>query len=127
LSTRFEVFIRRGRLAFVALMAATAAVGWSVSTSSGGGSDRAAAAIASQVSESVGLTPFCAAVAASLVKSELRAKVAERRPTAGAMKTLAEASVDAWLQSKCPVRALPGIAFGVADAARAAAADRALP
>lgn len=107
-------------------MAGTAAVAWAASTSSGGGARFAAEQVVAQVARSARLTPFCRAVAVSVVESQLRARIAERRPTGRILAADAGESLDAWDASRCPVAALPGLTFGVADAARAALAEREL-
>jgi len=76
-----------------------------------------AADIAGSVSVASDLSPACTKAARLLAEASLRATAG--LPSAAQVGRDQEASaLDTWERLRCPLRALPGVAFGVAQARR---------
>jgi len=96
------------------------AAAWDRSTASGGPATGAAAArIAYEVASASRLSGRCRMLAERLADASIRARVAGMRPTGRRMRAAEAGAWDAWEAARCPERALPGIAFGVASAVNA--------
>lgn len=123
MSTNSESLNGRGRAIAAALMAAwlsACAVAWDGSAASGGDAAGRADAVAYRVSRAFRLTPGCTALARGLAEASIRAKAARMRPTARLLKEREDRALDAYAAERCPAKALVGIAFGAAEAVRAA-------
>ena len=93
------------------------AAAWDRSTTSGGPDSRqAAAAVAAGVAAGTRMSTACRSLAGDLAEAAIRAKVAALRPTARVLAQAEDRAYAAWVAAGCPARALPGIAFGVAEA-----------
>ena len=65
------------------------------------------------------MSTACRALAEGLADASIRAKVAALRPTARVLAAAEERAAEAWEAAGCPVRFLPGIAFGIAETVNA--------
>lgn len=77
----------------------------------GGRLETAAAEIGMSVSKAGGLTPACTELASQLAEESLKTRLRENGDEEGAL--------DAYLNWPCPVKALPGVSYGVSHTIRA--------
>jgi len=109
---------RIGAVAASGIWLIACAAAWEKSTTSGMMHRNTALEIAKEVGRASKLSPACTKLAGILAESSIKARTTLLRPTNRIMLVKEEEAIHLWEAGRCPVRALPGIAFGVAAAVR---------
>lgn len=115
---------KAGAVILSSVWLAACVTAWNHSTSSGGNQKEVVDTIVREVGQSAKLSAGCKILASELAEAAIKAKTIRNRTRNARMREQEKRAIDMWEASKCPVRALPGISFGVAEAVREDHQDR---